>query len=182
MLCVGHLGEIIQDFAQDGREFGLQVRYSFDGAPLLGTAGAIRRALPQLHEQFFVLYGDSYLDCNYADIADAFSAFNKSGLMTIYRNEGKFDTSNIEAENGSILRYDKKTRTSQMRYIDYGLGVFQSSVFEALPADEVCDLAGVYQSLLAAGKLAAYEVKERFYEIGSPAGIADFEQRLKIDG
>jgi NDP-sugar pyrophosphorylase family protein len=180
VLCVGHLGEMIQDLAGEGREFGIQIRYSFDGALLLGTAGAIHKALPQLHDQFFVLYGDSYLDCDYMDIADAFAASRKQGLMTIYRNEGKFDTSNIEAENGFILRYDKKIRSPQMHYIDYGLGVFQRSVFEALPADKIYDLADVYQSLLAAKELAAYEVKERFYEIGSTVGIADLEQHLKV--
>jgi NDP-sugar pyrophosphorylase family protein len=179
VLCVGHMGEMIQDFAGEGREFGMHIGYSFDGALLLGTAGAIRKAIPHLSEQFFVLYGDSYLDCDYADVADFFSASRKLGLMTIYRNEGSFDMSNVEAENGFILCYDKKNRTSQMRYIDYGLGVFQRSVFEQLPADEVCDLADVYKSLLADRDLAAYEVKERFYEIGSPAGIADLEQHLK---
>jgi len=178
VLCIGYLGEMIQDFAGDGRDFGLKIAYSFDGTPLLGTAGAIRKALPQLDERFFVLYGDSYLDCEYAAIAGAFTASNKRGLMTIYRNEGNFDTSNVEAANGSILRYDKKNRTTQMRYIDYGLGAFQRSVFEALPSNEFCDLADVYKSLLADRQLAAYEVKERFYEIGSPAGITDLEQNL----
>ena len=99
--------------------------------------------------------------------------------MTIYRNEGNFDTSNVEAANGSILRYDKKDRTPQMRYIDYGLGAFQRAVFEALSPNEVCDLADVYKSLLADKQLAAYEVKDRFYEIGSPSGIADLEQYLR---
>lgn len=178
VLCIGHLGEMIQDFAKDGRDFGLSVRYSFDGAPLLGTAGAIRKALPLLGKSFFVLYGDSYLDCDYAAIADAFAASHKRGLMTIYRNEGHFDTSNVEAENGVILRYDKKQRTPQMRYIDYGLGVFQAPVFADLPPNEVCDLADVYQFLLQDGQLAAYEVGERFYEIGSPVGIADLERYL----
>ncbi len=178
VLCIGHLGAMIQDFAGDGREFGLNIRYSFDGTPLLGTAGAIRKALPQLGDSFFVLYGDSYLDCDYASIADAFTVSGKSGLMTIYRNEGSFDASNVQAENGVILRYDKKNRTPQMRYIDYGLGAFKASVFAALPLDEVCDLHDVYQSLLSAGQLAAYEVGERFYEIGSPGGITDLEHYL----
>lgn len=182
VLCVGHLGEAIQDFAGEGRKFGIHIGYSFDGALLLGTAGAIRKALPQLGGRFFVLYGDSYLDCDYADIAHTFVISHKQGLMTIYRNEGRFDTSNVQAENGFVLHYDKKARTPQMRYIDYGLGIFQRLVFEALPAGEFCDLADVYQSLLAARELAAYQVKERFYEIGSPAGIADLEQLLKAGG
>jgi MurNAc alpha-1-phosphate uridylyltransferase len=178
VLCVGYLGEMIQEFVGTGTEFGLNVSYSFDGVPLLGTAGAIRKALPLLDSAFFVLYGDSYLTCDYGDVAEAFNASKARGLMTIYRNEGRFDTSNVEADGGLILRYDKRNRTSGMHYIDYGLGVFSESVFSELPANEIRDLTVVYQNLCANGALAGYEVKERFYEIGSEQGIRDLERYL----
>ncbi|MBV8571526.1 MAG: nucleotidyltransferase family protein [Acidobacteriaceae bacterium] len=178
VLCVGHLGEQIRAFAGDGRQFGMKISYSFDGARLLGTAGAIRKALPFLPESFFVLYGDSYLPCDYAAVAEVFSAARKRGLMTIYRNEGHYDTSNVHAKDGVILRYDKRNKTPEMQFIDYGLGVFQRSVFLELPAGEVVDLADVYQNLLKARDLACYEVKQRFYEIGSEEGIRDLEQYI----
>ena len=107
VLCVGYRGEQIQQFAGDGAQFGLEVDYSFDGPALLGTAGAIRRALPQLGDAFFVLYGDSYLPCDYQRVEEAFLASAKSGLMTVYRNEGSFDTSNVEFSGGWILSYKR---------------------------------------------------------------------------
>jgi NDP-sugar pyrophosphorylase family protein len=173
VLCVGYRGEMIQEFVGDGSRFGLQAEVLFDGPTLLGTAGAIRRALPLLDENFFVLYGDSYLPCDYAAIANVFLDSGKRGLMAVFRNEGKFDSSNVEYRDGSILRYDKKGRTAAMRHIDYGLGAFRADVFTALPDGEVCDLATVYQNLLAAAELTAFEVPERFYEIGSVSGIEE---------
>lgn len=178
VLCVGYLGEQIRGFAGDGRKFGMRVGYSFDGDRLLGTGGAVHRATPLLGESFFVLYGDSYLPCDYSDVAGSFAAAGKRGLMTIYKNEGQYDSSNVQAANGIILRYDKREKTPEMKFIDYGLGVFERSVFDELPNDQVVDLAEVYKNLLADGDLASYEVKERFYEIGSTQGIEDLERYL----
>jgi hypothetical protein len=100
------------------------------------------------------------------------------GLMTVYRNNGQFDTSNIEFASGVIGRYDKVNRTPAMQHIDYGLGVFHASAFSDMPDEGSTDLAHVYQALLRRGSLAAYEVAERFYEIGSLQGIRDLEEYL----
>ena len=178
VLCVGFLGEQIEQFAGSGSAWGLNLTCSSDGGTPLGTAGAIRNAIGYLGERFFVLYGDSYLDCDYRSIAASFLHSGKRGMMTIYRNNGQFDRSNVEAEEGKILRYDKQNFSENMRYIDYGLGLFERSVFAGLARDRSTDLATVYQSLLAAGELTAHEVKQRFYEIGSREGIREFEQYL----
>jgi N-acetyl-alpha-D-muramate 1-phosphate uridylyltransferase len=179
VLCIGHLGNRIREVAGDGSEFGLQAAYSDDGPLLRGTAGAIRRAIPHLGERFFVLYGDSYLTCDFADVQRSFEDSGMDGLMTVFRNEGQFDTSNIEFASGAIRRYDKVNRTPEMRHIDYGLGVFDASAFRDLPEEEgAVDLSRVYQTLLSRNRLAAYEVTERFYEIGSVAGIRDLEAYL----
>ena len=182
VLLVGHLGESIRQRFQDGAELGISIDYSFDGPALLGTAGAIRQALPLLPERFFVLYGDSYLPCNYAAVEAAFRQSGSPGLMTVYRNEGLYDTSNVEYDGGRILRYDKRNRTPAMHHIDYGLGAFHRSVFEAIPPGQARDLATVYQDLLQAGSLAAFEVHQRFYEIGSPEGLRDTAEFLKAAG
>ena len=179
VLCVGYLGEQIEAFAGDGSRFGVELSYSYDGPELLGTAGALRKALPLLSNSFFVLYGDSYLSCDYASVGEAFQASGKPGLMTVFRNDGNFDTSNVEFQDGTILRYDKRNRTARMLHIDYGLGAFQRGVFGDLPPGETIDLATVYADLLLRGDLAGYEVHERFYEIGSPAGIQDLQDYLK---
>jgi NDP-sugar pyrophosphorylase family protein len=179
VLAVGYLGERIQERFGDGSELGIQIDYTFDGPRLLGTAGAIRQALPLLPERFFVLYGDSYLPCDYRAVEDAFRASGLPGLMTVYRNEGRHDSSNVEYDGKRLLKYDKRNRTSGMRHIDYGLGVFDRSVFAAFPPGEMLDLAWVYQDLLSAGNLAAFEVQDRFYEIGSPQGLRETAQFLK---
>jgi len=173
VLALGFLGESIHDRFGDGSEIGIDLDYSFDGAAQLGTAGAIRKALPLLPERFFVLYGDSYLTCDYRRVQYEFDASGLPGLMTVFRNEGAFDTSNVEYDGGRILRYAKTSRTPSMRHIDYGLGAFHRSVFESIPEEEARDLVDVYQGLLESGKLAAFEVPERFYEIGSPEGLRD---------
>jgi NDP-sugar pyrophosphorylase family protein len=177
VLCVGHLGEMIErDFGDD--KFGVKLDYSFDGDKLLGTGGAIKRALPKLGEEFFILYGDSYLPMDYAPVAEFFHRSGKAGLMTVYRNEGRYDASNVVFADGEIVVYDKKVRLPEMRHIDYGLSLFKASVFEALPADEKFDLADVMQKLVCEKQLAGYEVPERFYEMGSPAGLEELEQLL----
>jgi N-acetyl-alpha-D-muramate 1-phosphate uridylyltransferase len=178
VLCTGYRGEQVRDFAGDGRAFGLDVQYSSDGPQLLGTAGAIRRALPLVGPNFFVLYGDSYLPCDYSAVEMSFLASGRSGLMTVHANEGRWDSSNIEFAEGRILAYDKTNRTPAMRHIDYGLGAFRREAFDAVPEDRPSDLAALYQDLLRRGELAAYEVPTRFYEIGSPEGIRELAELL----
>jgi NDP-sugar pyrophosphorylase family protein len=178
VLCVGHLGALIKTAIGDGSALGLQVDYSFDGPALLGTAGAIRKALPQLGDPFFVMYGDSYLPCDYAAITRNFESADALGMMTVFRNEGKWDASNVEFEAGKILAYSKSNWTPRMRHIDYGLGVFRAQAFENLLAGKAYDLTEVYKDLLQRNQLAAFEVHERFYEIGSPAGLRETAEFL----
>jgi N-acetyl-alpha-D-muramate 1-phosphate uridylyltransferase len=173
VLAVGYLGEIIQERFGDGSELGVSLEYSFDGPALLGTAGAIRKALRLLPERFFVLYGDSYLTCDYQSVEMAFRRSGRPGLMTVYRNEGLFDSSNVEYDGARILRYDKANRTPSMRHIDYGLSAFDRTAFAAIEDGARCDLVEVYQRLLGVEQLAAFEVHERFYEIGSPEGLRE---------
>ena len=178
VLCIGFLGEMIQrEFGSEA--FGIQLDYSFDGEKLLGTGGAIKRALPKLGEEFFILYGDSYLPIPYAPVAGCFHHSGKLGLMTVYRNEGLYDTSNVVFSDGEIKVYDKRQKLTEMRHIDYGLSIFKASVFAGYSADEKFDLAEVMGKLVREKQLAGYEVSERFYEMGSPAGLAELEALLQ---
>jgi NDP-sugar pyrophosphorylase family protein len=178
VLCVGHFGEMVErEFSHD-LTWGIDLSFSFDGPKLLGTGGALRQALPLLGDAFFVLYGDSYLPIDLAPVADAWRASGQLGLMTVFRNEGAWDTSNVQFEEGRILRYDKRERSPQMQHIDYGLGVFSAEAFESHPAGAAFDLADVQRDLLARGQLAGHEVFQRFYEIGSHSGRAELESFL----
>ena len=178
VLCVGHLGAKVVESVGDGRMFDLEVAYSFDGPDQRGTAGALKRALPLLSSPFFVLYGDSYLECSYTAVREAYEAAGRLALMTVFENQGQWDTSNLEFIDGCILAYDKVQRTERMRYIDYGLGVLDRSALDCVPQDGPFDLAAVYQEMLRRGELAGFEVTERFYEIGSVAGLEETRNYL----
>lgn len=178
VLCVGHLGEQVRAAIGDGSAYGVRVRYSSDGERRLGTGGALRKAAPMLGPAFFVLYGDSYLECDYRAIAAAFAEGARDGLMTVLRNEGRWDRSNVLYQDGRIVRYDKANATPDLRHIDYGLGVLKAAVLDAYPAECALDLATVYQDLVARDQLAAYEVSGRFYEIGAPEGLEDTRRHL----
>ena len=182
VFVVAHLGEMIREALGDGARWGVRLSYVFDGPQPLGTGGSILQALPALGDPFFVLYGDSYLECDYAAVERAFVQSGRRGLMTVYRNDNRFDRSNVSYADGRILAYDKRQPTPDMHHIDYGLGVFRSSVFAERKAGEAFDLADVYRILLAHDELAGFEVPNRFYEIGSPEGLAETRAHLAAMG
>lgn len=178
-LLVGFCWEQIEAYVGDGSRFGVKVEYIVDGPKLLGTGGCVRRALDRLGPEFLVIYGDSWLDGSYAPVVEAFRASGKPALMCVYRNEGRWDTSNIIYEDGVIRRYSKKVRLPEMHFIDWGLSMLSADAIAAHPLDEAWDLADMYEQLSLAGQLAGYEVLQRFYEIGSFDGLAETDQLLR---
>ncbi len=178
VLCVGYLGEMIQEALGNGHLLDVHIDYVFDGPALLGTGGALKKALPILGDAFFVLYGDSYLDTDYQAAHVAFERSGKLGLMTVYRNEGRWDSSNVLFLDGRIEFYDKYTPALKMQHIDYGLALLRSQALADVPDRQTYDLANVYQDLIAQDQLAGFEVTQRFYEIGSPEGLADTRSYL----
>lgn len=182
VLCLGYLGEQVRDFVGDGQRFGVKADYSFDGDELLGTGGAIVRALPFLGEVFIVLYGDSYLDFDLSPTVRAFATSGASALMTVYRNEGRWDTSNVLFDGSRVVRYNKRAPNAEMHYIDYGLGILTQSTMSRWAGVGKFDLADVYATLASEGMLAGFEVKQRFYEIGTPQGLAETADYLRNKG
>lgn len=174
VLCVSYKSEMIEDFLGDGSRYGVKIMYSHDGPSLLGTGGAILKALPLLGSRFMVMYGDSYLPIEYTRVEKEFSDCQKPALMTVYANNGRFDASNVNFSGGALIRYEKGTDSPEMTHIDYGLSCFEKSVFLNYSSDVPLDLAQVCTNLASQDLLAGYEVVERFYEIGSHQGILDF--------
>jgi hypothetical protein len=171
VLCLGYLGEQVEDVVGDGAAYGLEVLYSWDGPRLLGTGGAIKQALPQLGQQFFVFYGDSYLPVDFQAVERDFLCCGKPALMTVLRNADRWDKSNVEFVNGKIVEYNKAAPRPAMDHIDYGLVVLSSAVLADMPSNEPFDLADTYHDLSLREELAGHEVFERFYEIGSHKGL-----------
>ena len=173
VICAGHLGQQIQEFVQEGSQFGLHIGYSFDGEKLRGTGGAIRKALPLLGDLFWVMYGDSYLDIPFGPILKYFLDRQKPALMTLFYNRNQWDRSNVLFDKGVVRQYLKKNSSPELKHIDYGLSLVRQSAFEPWSQDETFDLAEVYSNLIAEEEMLGYEVSQRFYEVGSPRGLEE---------
>jgi len=189
VFCAGYKGNMIKDYFKDVAALNINIRYSFDsdktpynGEKLLGTGGALRKALPLLREDFMVIYGDSYMDINYQEIVLAYFRKNpdgkRKGLMTVFENNGRFDKSNIIFKNNQLIKYDKKNPLPEMHHIDYGVSVLNSTVVENIPENRFSDLADVYSKLTDDRLMSGFEVKNRFYEIGTPSSLNEFKKYI----
>jgi MurNAc alpha-1-phosphate uridylyltransferase len=175
VLCVGHLSEKIENYFGAGQSFGVSITYSHE-EKLVGTAGALKKAEAFLDDVFFTLYGDSYVFLDFTAAMSYFRAQDKLALMTVYKNHNQYDKSNTAVESGLVKRYGKLEKTEDMVYIDYGANLFRREVLEMIPKDETYSLDQLFPRLIERQELLSFEVKERFYEIGSPQGLKEFEE------
>ena len=175
-ICIGYLGEMIQRVIGDGKKFNIEITYSLDGDVLLGTGGAIKKALPLLSNSFFVLHGDTFLPIDFLKVQESFFASSKSALMTIFENSNQWDKSNVLYLDGELVKYDKNYPSANMTYIDYGLGVLSKAAFESYPPYQKFDLSEIYEDLCHKSDLEGYPVDRRFYEIGSHQGLEETTQ------
>ena len=177
VICVGHLRESIITHLGDGRDSGIHIRYSIEETPL-GTGGALKNAEPLLEDSFYLLYGDAYL---LADLREPLAFFNSRrapALMMVYRNLDRYDRSNAAVEGELVTRYSKTDRTPDMVYIDYGASIFRKVVTRRIPAGQPYPLEAVQEALAREGQMLAFEVSERFYEIGNPEGLKEFREYI----
>lgn len=177
LFCVGYRAERIEEYFGDGSRWGVEIRYSIDGERLLGTGGAVRKALPLLEKDFFLIYGDSFMDINYLEVVVRYHNGIRKGkraLMTVMHNEGRLEKSNVVCKEGEIVLYDKGKTSPDMEYVDYGTNIFRREIFEAMPPDQSFDLSDVQHMLSLKGELACCEVEKRFYEIGRTESLQEF--------
>jgi len=176
--CIGYRGDQIRDYVGTGERWGLQVTYVDEGSDLRGTGGALRLAydVGVLAESYAVLYGDSYLRLDLPRVHEAFRASGRSALMTVVRNEGRWDRSNADFDGERVTSYSKTE--GDFEWIDYGLSILTREIVGEIPNDAPADLAELFTRLSRAGRLAGLEVTDRFYEVGSPEGLAELERFL----
>lgn len=179
ILCLGHLWEQIEAYFGDGKRHGVNIRYSIEDRPL-GTAGALRQAGELLDDPFFTMYGDSYLFLDFRSAMGFFKSQNRMAAMTVYRNSDRYDRSNTAVEGNLVKSYGKDERTEDMVYIDYGANIFRKEVLRMIPENRFYSLEDLFTRLIGTGELLAYEVKERFYEIGSPQGLKEFTEHMRV--
>ena len=178
VLCLGNLGQPIEKLIGSNFDTTVNIQYSYDGDELLGTGGAILKALPMLSDPFMVMYGDSYLDIDYIEILNYFNNFNKLGLMSVLKNQGKWDKSNIIFKEGKILKYDKMD-DPEFDCIDYGFSILRKDAFKDFLPLKSFDLKDVFKNLIINNQMLGFEVHKRFYEIGSFEGIEDLKNYFK---
>ena len=182
VLCVGYLSEMIQDYFGDGSRFGLTITYSRETETLLGTGGCLRHAAPFLEEDFLVTYGDSYLMLDYQHVMRVFRSSGMPGMMVVYRNEDRWDRSNVIVENNTVTFYSKTERRPNTVYIDAGVSALRKETLRLLPQHDPVGLDVLLHDLTLQGRLHAYEASQRFYEIGSFAGLNKLQELLSASG
>ena len=178
VLCIGHLGIEIMDTFGDGSKFGVHIRYSIENKPL-GTAGALKHAASMLGNTFFVMYGDSYLFLDFPQVMSYFLSQNKLGLVTVFNNHNLYDRSNIVINGNMITKYSKVEKSKDMVYIDYGASILKKEALQLIPENHPYSLEDLFIRLIEQKQLLAFEVRHRFYEIGSPQGLKNFKAFVK---
>lgn len=176
LLCVGYLGEQIEDHFGDGSEFGVAIRYSFDGPALLGPAGALKRASRHLDDSFFVTYGDAYLRADYTKIMAGLLDSGALGVMAVYKNKNSHGRSDLIVKDGRVLRYDKKVQAEGMLWINFGVSALRKRALHLIPSGKACGEEEFYGELIRRRELMAFSVRKRFYEIGTPASLEEFSK------
>lgn len=179
ILCIGYKGKEIENYFGEGKKFGVKIRYSKEKEKLLGTGGALKKAENLLNDVFLVMYGDSYLPFDFRAAIDYFNKFDKFSLMTVYRNQNRYQKSNILVEDNLVKRYDKENPTKEMEYIDYGVSIFRKKALKFIPTNQVCDLSQLHKALIKRNQLLAFESKVRFYTIGSFKELEEFKKYIK---
>ena len=176
VLCVGHLGERVEDYFGNGCKWGVRVRYSYDGPKLMGPAGALKKAEPLLEERFFVTYGDAYLRADYRSIMRALLDSGRLGLMAVYENHNRYGKSDVVVSGGRVVRYDKEGLGMGMNWVNFGVSALRKRALALVPSGKECSEEEFYGELIKRDELLAFPVKERFYEIGSPKALGEFER------
>ena len=152
------------------------IKFSNEDIPL-GTGGAIKN-VEYLQENFFVIYGDTYANINYKQMQRKFLRSNKMCMMGVYKNNNKFDKSNVKIIDKNTLLYKKNNTPEDYTFIDYGVSIFNKKIFERT-AEDIFSLSDIQEKLSPEEQIAPYIIKDRFYEIGSPQGIEDFRKFAK---
>lgn len=181
LFLIGYQADMIEEYYGDGSDKGISIEYCMDGEKLLGTGGAVRRAYDFLEDDFLLIYGDSFMDINYEETVYRYFKGKEEGkraIMTVLKNGDRFDKSNVIVKDGQIVLYDKHNTTPEMDYIDYGVCMYEKSLFDEFEKDVAFDIAVIQNKLSIEGKLAAHIVTRRFYEIGSPSSLKEFTEYI----
>ncbi len=178
IISIGYRGDEIINFIKNKNYKDIDISFFKDGIKPLGTGGALKKISKKIQGTFIVLYGDSFLPISIKNIEKKFIKSKQDVLLTIYKNNNRFDKSNIKIVNKKIF-YNKFINDSDMKYIDYGLSIIKSKIIKNFTSNKKFDLSDLIYKLCLDRKIAYSIVKKRFYEIGSYKGIKDFKKYIR---
>ena len=187
VFCIGFLGHMVRDCFGDGERLGLDITYSEEGEGLLGTGGAIRKALTHVNERALVLNGDTYLDMDYSQlISDHLEAVeHQAALATLalshLNDHRRFGTVTFDPSTMRVTGFLEKAGMDsppQSGWLNAGVYVLKKSFIESIPANRPVSLEReVFPKTLDEGKfLKAHQCIKPFYDIGTPEDWRRFEE------
>ncbi len=179
VLCVGHLSESIESYFEDGKKFGVDIKYSYDGDKKLGPMGAIKNAEELLKKEFFIMYGDSYVFVDFSKVYGFYKKNSKLVCMVVYKNENKYDKSNLIVENKRVVGHKDLDKKGEIKYIDYGTSLLNKKSLDFITENSFCSTEEFFKKMILKNELSAYEVKKRFYHIGNPKALEEFRIFIK---
>lgn len=176
VVCTGYLGTQVSSFF--GASYGsLRISYSQESSPL-GTAGALRLALPLLESNpVLVLNGDSFCD---ADLM-GFSSWHlerraaASLVLTRMSDTARFGRVRINAE-AAVTGFEEKSNRSGPGWINAGIYLVDRHLLQTIPAVGAVSLEReIFPEWIGRG-LCGYESHGRFLDIGTPESLAAAEE------
>jgi histidinol-phosphate phosphatase family protein len=167
VLLVGHGAAPLREHVGGGEAFGVRVTYVDEGEELVGTGGAIARALSQLPNTFWVTYGDTLLEVPLRRVEAELRTRDVLGVMTTFENRDRWAPSNVDVEGDLVTAHEKGAPPGTYRWIDYGMLLLRRAAFAGFADESVFDLTELLQSLVARRKLAAFPVSQQFHDVGT---------------
>jgi len=196
MVNVSHLAHSIENYFGDGRRWGVEIGYSFEGylqdgnpvAQPIGSAGGIRRIQDFARffdDTFLVVCGDALIDL---DLTEVLRSHWKSGAIAsvVVKEVPRQRVSNYGVvvcdDVGRIVSFQEKPDLSEARsnLVNTGIYVFEPEVVEHIPVDEEYDIGSqLFPRLLAEGlSFHAISVPFTWIDIGQLSDYWEANQQL----
>lgn len=179
VLSVGYLSESIIQALGDGSRFGVRIRYAVEKTPL-GTGGAVRFAasfLPFPDKAFFVLNGDTLLDCNLQKLARLMLEGSATAGMALRQVEDVGRYGAVITENAKVTAFSEKSANGPGT-VNGGVYALLPQALDTLPEGASSIEQDLFPQLTTQGQLAALRTTGFFLDIGLPETYQEAQTAL----
>lgn len=166
IVSVHYLGHIIEEYFEDGEQWGVEIRYLHEESPL-GTAGAISLLNPRPDEPFVVTNGDVLSDIRYGEMLDFHVRHGAQATMAVRLHEWQNPFGVVRTEGIDIIGFDEKP--VHRTHVNAGIYVLAPSVLDELIVGEQCDMPTLFERIQRIGQSTiAYPMHEPWLDVGRP--------------